>query len=422
MDAGKSTLMGHLLYLLGYVDSKTISKYERDSKAIGKDSFHFAWVLDGGDEERQRGVTIDVGCGYFSTENRAVTLLDAPGHKDFIPNMISGAAQADAAILVVDSSIGEFERGFQGDGHYHGQTKEHSHVARALGISYMIVAINKLDTVNWDESRFNYIKSELETFLKRAGFKDVFFVPISGLKGDNLKERSKSALLNWYTGRTLVELVDNIPQPSRTFTKPMRLCVMDSYKLSHGSIVGQVFSGKVEGGLVKLQDKVFISPCGVTGVVKQIEMANNLVSQAHAGESVSIALKDVTGDFGLVVPGDVVSAFAFPIPMVTRFVAKVFTFEILFPITKGLSLIMFVQSLRVSVRVLAIREQLDPVTGVVVKAHPRCLTRNMTAVVEIETEHRICLERFSNYKSLGRVLFRDRSETVMAGMVTELLE
>ena len=414
--------MGHLLYLLGYVDSKTISKYERDSKAIGKDSFHFAWVLDAGDEERQRGVTIDVGCGFFSTDNRAVTLLDAPGHKDFIPNMISGAAQADAAILVVDASIGEFERGFQGDGAYHGQTKEHSHVARALGISYIIVAINKLDTVSWDESRFAYIKSELETFLKHAGFKDMFFVPISGLKGDNLKERSQSTLLSWYFGRTLVELIDSIPQPSRTFTKPLRMCVMDSYKLAHGSIVGQVFSGRVEGGLLKLQDKVVISPCGVTAVVKQIEMANNLVPQAYAGESVSIALKDVTGDFGLVVPGDVVSAYAFPVPLIRRFVAKVFTFDILFPITKGLNLIMYVQSLRVSVRVASIKEQLDPLTGAVVRSHPRCLTRNMTAVVEIEADHKICLERFSSYKSLGRVLFRDRSETVMAGMVTELLE
>jgi elongation factor 1 alpha-like protein len=422
VDAGKSTLMGHLLFLLGYVDSKTISKYERDSKAIGKDSFHFAWVMDAGEEERQRGVTIDVGCGHFSTENRSVTLLDAPGHKDFIPNMISGAAQADAAVLVVDASIGEFEKGFQGTGTTHGQTKEHSHVARALGVDYVIVAVNKLDNVDWDRNRFEYIRAELEGFLRFAGFREVFFVPISGLKGDNLKERSKSRLLDWYQGKTLVQLIDSIPKPPRNLCKPLRMCVMDSYKLSHGSIVGQVFSGRVEGGQVKLQDKLLLSPCGISGIVKQIELGTEVVSQASAGDSVSISLKEVTGDFSLVVPGDVVSAFSFPVPLVRRFIAKVYTFDIIFPITKGLSLVMFIQSLRVSVKVASIKDQLDPVTGAVIKSHPRCLTRNMKAIIEIEANTRICLEKFSNYKGLGRVLFRDRSETVMAGMVTELLE
>lgn len=422
VDAGKSTLMGHLLHLLGYIDKKTITKYEKDSKSIGKDSFHFAWVLDASEEERTRGVTIDVGCSYFSTATKNVTLLDAPGHKDFIPNMISGAAQADAAILVIDSGIGEFESGFQGAGNFHGQTKEHSYLARALGVTYLIVAINKLDVIKWDHERFMQIKSQLEPFLKKAGFKDILFIPISGLNGDNLTTRSGSTLLNWYTGASLVDLIDQIPLPARNYTKPLRMCIMDSYKLNHGNIIGQVFSGKIEGGQMKINDKILISPCGVTGVVKHIEIEGSLADHAVAGESVSVSVKDTVGDFLLVNPGDVVSAFGYPVPLVKKFRAKVFTFDILFPITKGLRLVMFVQSLKVVIWVNKLHEQLDSVTGKVLKSNPRCLTSNMTGVVEIETEFKICLERFGCYKSLGRVLFRDRSETVMAGMVLELLE
>ena len=422
VDAGKSTLMGHLLHLLGYIDKKTIAKYEKDSKSIGKDSFHFAWVLDASEEERTRGVTIDVGCSYFSTPSKSVTLLDAPGHKDFIPNMISGAAQADAAILVIDSGIGEFESGFEGVGNFHGQTKEHSHLARALGITYLIVAVNKLDVINWDQARFIQIKSLLEPFLKKSGFKDVFFIPISGLNGDNLTTKSGSSLLNWYTGASLVDLIDQIPLPGRTYTKPLRMCIMDSYKLSHGNIIGQVFSGKIEGGQLKINDKILIAPCGVSAVVKHIEIEGSLADHAVAGESVSVSVKDTAGDFLLVNPGDVVSAFGYSVPLVKKFRAKVFTFDILFPITKGLRLVMFVQSLKVVVWVNKLHEHLDSVTGKVLKANPRCLTSNMTGVVEIETEFKICLERFACYKSLGRVLFRDRSETVMAGMVLELLE
>lgn len=422
VDAGKSTLMGHLLYKMGYVDQKTIYKYEKESKAIGKDSFHFAWVLDAGTEERQRGVTIDVGCGHFSTNNREITLLDAPGHKDFIPNMISGAAQAEAAVLVIDSSKGEFEKGFEGEGHQHGQTKEHSFLARALGITHIIVAINKLDTVDWDQGRFEQIVATLDPFLKRAGFKDVFFIPISGLRGINLIEKSNATGLEWYRGPTLIELIDSIPQPPRNLRKPFRLCIMDAYKLSHGSIIGQVVTGKIEGGTVKLGDKLTIIPANISCVVKNIEINGVLAEKAVAGESVDLSFREVFGDFTLVVPGDVVCSIDYMIPQVRKFRAKVFTFEILFPITRGMKLVMFVQSLKVIVTVIKLLTQIDGTTGQTIKTNPRCFTRNMAGIIEAETDHKICLEKFTNYKSLGRVLFRDRSETVMAGMILELIE
>lgn len=419
MDAGKSTLMGHLLYLLGYVDRKTMRRYENESKAIGKDSFHFAWVLDAGNEERQRGVTIDIGCSHFSTKNREITLLDAPGHKDFIPNMISGAAQADSAILVVDGSTGQFERGFEGE-NSHGQTKEHAFLARALGVNNLIIAVNKLDTVNWNQERYNSILSVLEPFLRRAGFKEFWFIPISGLSGDNLI--TKGEAINWYKGPCLLDLIDTVPLPQRNLRKPFRLCVMDSYKLSHGSILGQVITGKIEGGVLKTGDKVIIAPANVVGTVKSIGINDTNIEKAAAGDHVDVSLKDINGDFSLIVPGNVVCSIDYVIPQIKKFVAKVFTFDILFPITKGLKLIMFVQSLKVTVQIVKLIEQIDNITGKTVKAKPRCFTRNMAGIIEVEVEHKVCIEKFSNYKSLGRVLFRDRSETVMAGMVLELLE
>jgi elongation factor 1 alpha-like protein len=413
--------MGHLLYLLGYVDAKTIHRYERDSKSIGKDSFHFAWVLDAGSEERQRGVTIDVGCSHFATPNREITILDAPGHKDFIPNMISGAAQADAAILVIDASLGEFERGFEGE-NQHGQTKEHSFLARSLGINHIIVAINKLDVVQWDQSRYIYIQSVLEPFLKRAGFKDPLFIPISGLQGGNLVTKNNLIGLEWYTGGTLLDLVDSIPQPQRNLKKPFRFCVMDAYKLSHGSITGEVLAGRIEGGVVKAGDRVIVRPDNITATIKNIEINGLRTDKAIAGDHADISLKELNGDFSLIVPGDVMCSIDFPIHQIKKFRAKIYTFDILFPITKGMKLIMFVQSLKITVQLIKLVEQIDGITGKVLKTNPRCFTRNMAGVIEVETDQKVCIEKFSNYKSLGRVLFRDRSETVMAGMVLELLE
>ena len=388
---------------------------------MGKDSFHFAWVLDAGSEERQRGVTIDVGFGHFTTAHREISLLDAPGHKDFIPNMISGAAQADAAVLVIDASTGEFEKGFEGEGH-HGQTKEHSFLARSLGVNHLIVAINKLDTVNWDRGRYLQITAVLETFLKGAGFREPIFIPISGLQGDNLAQNSSAPGLSWYSGPCLLDLIDTIPPPQRNLRKPLRVCIMDAYRLSHGSILGQVVTGKIEGGVVRVGERIIIAPTNIVGTIKSIEIHGEHLEKAVVGDSADLSLKDVHGDFNLVVPGDVLCSVDYTIPQIKRFKTKVYTFDILFPITRGMKLIMFVQSLKITVQVVVLLEQIDSHTGKTINSKPRCFTRNMAGIIEVEAEHRICLEKFTNYKSLGRVLFRDRSETVMAGMVLELIE
>uniref|UniRef100_V5G771 HBS1-like protein n=1 Tax=Anoplophora glabripennis TaxID=217634 RepID=V5G771_ANOGL len=234
VDAGKSTLMGRLLCDLGQVNQRIMHKYEQESRKLGKQSFMYAWVLDETGEERNRGITMDVGRFQFDTKTKRVTLLDAPGHKDFIPNMISGTGQADVALMVVDATRGEFETGFD----YGGQTREHALLARSLGVTQLAVSINKLDTVAWSRERFNEIVAKLKGFLKLAGFKesDVTFVPCSGLTGQNLVSKpTENSLLSWYNGPCLLDVIDNFRSPERPISKPFRLSVNDIFKVSLSS-------------------------------------------------------------------------------------------------------------------------------------------------------------------------------------------
>eukprot|EP00003_Mantamonas_plastica_P011739 TRINITY_DN2156_c0_g1_i2.p1 TRINITY_DN2156_c0_g1~~TRINITY_DN2156_c0_g1_i2.p1 ORF type:complete len:483 (+),score=168.05 TRINITY_DN2156_c0_g1_i2:1019-2467(+) len=242
VDAGKSTMMGHLLYQIGSVAKQDLRKFEKESKQIGKGSFHFAWVMDNEDEERERGVTIDVGVRSFETDSKEITLLDAPGHRDFIPNMINGASQADVAILVVNAAEGEFESGF----HDGGQTKEHAMLVRSLGVSDLVVAVNKMDIVDWSQERYLSIVAEVSEFLKSSGFKDeVDFVPVSGFTGENLVANTADALKEWYDGPTLLERIDKFSPPLRPLDIPLRMPISDLYKGSGNTVV---VIGRVESG------------------------------------------------------------------------------------------------------------------------------------------------------------------------------
>ncbi|KAJ1970831.1 hypothetical protein H4R34_005937, partial [Dimargaris verticillata] len=239
VDAGKSTLMGHLLYLLGQVPARVLRKYEQESAKMGKASFHFAWVMDATEEERSRGVTIDIATSTFQTANKHFTILDAPGHRDFIPNMISGTAQADVAILVVDSTTGGFEAGFQDNG----QTKEHAILVRSLGVQQLVVAVNKLDSVGWSEARYQEIRAQLNPFLTQVGFKseNITYVPCSGLQGTNLTQcptpQTAASLTAWYprNGPCLIDAIDQFKAPPRALEDAFRLAVADFFK---GSLIG----------------------------------------------------------------------------------------------------------------------------------------------------------------------------------------
>ncbi|XP_015790526.1 HBS1-like protein isoform X2 [Tetranychus urticae] len=416
VDAGKSTLMGHLLYRLGQVSKKNMHRYETDSKKIGKASFLYAWVLDETDEERNRGITMDIAQSSFETATKSVNLLDAPGHRDFIPNMITGAAQADAALLVIDATNGEFEAGFEAGG----QTREHTLLIRSLGVSQLAVVVNKLDNVNWSKQRFDEIVGKLTPFLKQAGYKDhdVTFVPCSGLTGENLNERSKNpSLTAWYSGLSLVEVIDAFKAPERPVSKPFRLSIGDVFK---GLTSGVCISGRIESGAVQLGQKLIVMPSGEQAVVKAISVDDNPLTQAFAGDQIALTL---TGcDVANIATGNILCDLTDPSPATTRFLAKIVVFNnVQVPLTKGVPVVLHCKNLQEQVTIRKLVSQVNKSTGQVMKAKPRCLPSNTSGIVEIESSRPISIELYQEYKDLGRIMLRSRGTTVAAGLVVQIL-
>uniref|UniRef100_A0A665V6P8 HBS1-like protein n=1 Tax=Echeneis naucrates TaxID=173247 RepID=A0A665V6P8_ECHNA len=414
VDAGKSTLMGHLLYLLGNVNKRTMHKYEQESKKAGKASFAYAWVLDETGEERDRGVTMDVGLTKFETNSKVVTLMDAPGHKDFIPNMITGAAQADVAVLVVDASRGEFEAGFEAGG----QTREHALLVRSLGVTQLAVAVNKMDQVNWQQERFQEIISKLGHFLKQAGFKesDVFYIPTSGLSGENLATRSSvTELTSWYSGPSLLEQIDGFKSPQRSVDKRFRLCVSDVFK-DQGS--GFCVTGKIEAGYIQTGDKILAMPPNETCTVKGITLHDEALDWAAAGDHVSLT---VTGmDIIKINVGCVFCDPKEPIRVCTRFRARILLFNIELPITQGFPVLLHYQTVSEPATIRKLISVLHKSSGEVLKKKPKCLSKGMNAIVEIQTQRPVSLELYKDYKELGRFMLRYVGSTIAAGVVTEV--
>ncbi|XP_050577323.1 protein HBS1 isoform X1 [Bombus affinis] len=412
VDAGKSTLLGRLLCELGEVPTRLIHKYQQESKKIGKQSFAYAWVLDETGEERERGITMDVGHSKFETETKCITLLDAPGHKDFIPNMIIGATQADVALLVVDATRGEFETGFDSGG----QTREHALLLRSLGISQLTVVINKLDTVDWSKERFDEIVSKMSVFLKQAGFKDnVTFVPCSGLSGENILKKPKEPLSNWYTGPTLVNVINNFKCPERHIDKPFRFSVNDIFK---GTGSGFCVSGHVETGMVALGDKVLVLPRNETAVIKGLQIDEVSITNAFAGDQVSLILSGI--DQQNVGIGDIICNPQNPVPVTTRFQAHVVVFAVKIPIMKGLPVIIHQQSLVQPAVITKLVAQLHRSTGEMIKKKPRCLPKNSSAIIEITTQNSVCMELYKDIKQLGRIMLRVEGTTIAAGLITKI--
>ncbi|XP_012543582.1 HBS1-like protein isoform X2 [Monomorium pharaonis] len=413
VDAGKSTLLGRLLCDLGQVPQRLIHKYQQESKKIGKQSFAYAWVFDETGEERERGITMDIGHSKFETDTKSITLLDAPGHKDFIPNMITGATQADVALLVVDATRGEFETGFDSGG----QTREHALLLRSLGISQLAVVVNKLDTVNWSKDRFNEIVDKMSVFLKQAGFKDtVTFVPCSGLSGENVVTKSKEQLSKWYTGYTLVNVIDNFKCPERPINKPFRFSVNDIFK---GTGSGFCVSGHVETGMVSLGDKVLILPQNEIAVIKGLQSDEVPTANAFAGDHVALTLAGIEQqNVGI---GDIICNPQNPISVTTCFQAHVVIFAIAKPITKGLPVVMHQQSLVQPAIITKLIAQLHRSTSDVIKKKPRCLPKNSSAIIQIATQTPVCMELYKDIKQLGRVMLRLEGVTIAAGLIIKIL-
>ncbi|MHA1664772.1 MAG: GTP-binding protein, partial [Candidatus Njordarchaeales archaeon] len=291
VDHGKSTTVGHFLYLVGSVDERVLKKYEEEAKQIGKESWKYAWVLDKLAEERKRGLTIDLGYYKFETPKYMFTIIDAPGHRDFIKNMITGASQADAAILVVSAKPNEFEAGYA----LGGQTREHAILAKTLGIDQLIVLINKMDddAVKYSKDKYEEIMNELKRFLAGIGYKvdKIPFIPVSGLKGDNLKEKSQN--MPWYNGPTLFQALDSLEPPKPMTDKPFRLPVQKVFKIKG---VGTVITGRVETGILKPGEEIIIMPLNKKTIAQSIEMHHERLDQAIPGDNIGINVKGIAAE------------------------------------------------------------------------------------------------------------------------------
>jgi elongation factor 1 alpha-like protein len=401
VDAGKSTLMGRLLYDLKVVDQRTIDRYRKEAEKIGKSSFALAWVLDQGSEERSRGVTIDIATNKFETEKTAFTILDAPGHRDFIPNMIAGAAQADFAVLVIDASTGSFESGLKG------QTKEHAQLVRSMGVQRIIICVNKLDTVSWSQDRFLEIQHQVSAFLTIIGFqaKNITFIPCSGLLGDNIARRSTEEAASWYTGPTLVDELDKSEPISRALTKPLRLTIGDIFR---GGVQNPIsISGRIESGSLQVGDALLTQPANQKCFIKGLEIDNEPADWAVAGQNVTIHLSGIEEQYLKV--GDVLcSPSSSPIKNVKEFTAKVLAFEFLTPMQVDIHR----GRLNVAGRIREIVAVLDKSTGATSRRKKvRIVKPASVARVVVELEREVPLEVGA------RVVLRTGGETVAAGLL-----
>ncbi|KAG2691681.1 hypothetical protein I3760_08G019300 [Carya illinoinensis] len=417
VDSGKSTLSGRLLHLLGRISQKELHKNEKEAKLQGKGSFAYAWALDESTEERERGITMTVAVAYFDSKKYHVVVLDSPGHKDFVPNMISGAAQADAAVLVIDASVGSFEAGMDSA---KGQTREHAQLIRSFGVDQIIVAINKMDAVDYSKERFDLIKQQLGTFLRSCGFRDssIILIPLSAMENQNLvASPSDVRLLSWYHGPYLLDAIDSLQPPMRDFSKPVLMPICDVLKLSLGQVSA---CGKLEAGALRSGSKVLVMPSGNVGIVRSLERDSHACSFARAGDNVAVSLQGIDGS--LVTAGGMLCHPDFPVAVAKHLELKVLVLDVTTPILIGSQLEFHVHHAKEAARVVRMLSLLDPKTGKVTKKAPRCLTTKQTAVVEVALRGPVCVEEFSSCKALGRVFLRALGRTIAVGIVTRIIE
>jgi elongation factor 1-alpha len=413
VDHGKSTTVGHLFYLTGAVDERTAKVYEDEAKKLGKETFKFAWVLDKLKEERERGLTIDVAYLKFETPKYFYTVIDAPGHRDFVKNMITGSSQSDAAILFVSAKRGEFEAGI-GPG---GQTREHAFLAYTLGVNQMVVAINKMDdaSVDYKQERYEEIKNEISRMLKMVGYNvdKISFVPTSGWTGDNLVKRSDK--MPWYKGPALFEALDALEVPPKPIEKPLRLPVQDVYTITG---VGTVPVGRVETGVLKEGDTLVFMPSGAQGQAKSIETHHVRIAKALPGDNIGFNIRGVSKKD--VHRGDVGGHPENPPTVAKEFIGQIIVIYHPTAIAAGYSPVMHAHTGQVSCRFTELIAKLDPRTGQTVEEKPAFLKTGDGAIVRFEPIHPISVEAYSDFPELGRFAIRDMGTTVAAGVIKEI--
>jgi elongation factor 1-alpha len=414
VDSGKSTSTGHLIFKCGGIDARTIEKFEKEAKLIGKESFKYAWVLDKLKAERERGITIDIALWKFSTKNYNFTIIDAPGHRDFIKNMITGTSQADVCILVVSAGVGEFEAGIGKDG----QTREHALLAYTMGIKQCILAVNKMDACEFSEERFNDIVKEVTAYLKKVGFPadKINAVPYSGFKGDNLIEKSEN--LPWYKGDTLIEALDKITPPERSMDKPLRLPLQDCYKITG---IGTVPVGRVECGILKPNTAIIFTPGQIPADCKTVEMHHTQLEEAVPGDNVGfnvkgISVKDVRR-------GYVVSnAKDNPAKEADSFNAQVIVLNHPNKIMAGYTPVVDCHTSHIACKFETLLEKIDRRSGAVIEAEPKELKNGEACITKLVPQKGMCVESFAEFPPLGRFACRDMKRTVCVGVVKSVVK
>lgn len=399
VDSGKSTLLGRLLLDMKVVDQRTVDKYRKEAEKMGKSSFALAWVLDSRTEERSRGVTIDIATNHFETETTSFTLLDAPGHRDFIPNMLAGAGLADFAVLVVDAAKGAFEAGLKG------QTREHALLLRSMGVFRIIVAVNKLDTTQWDTERFEEIRDQVIGALKALKFpaKDISFVPISGLTGENIVTRSKDPAAAWYTGPTLLEELERSEPASPELEKPLRMMITGLWDTTLSAVT---ISGRIDTGTLQVGDAVIVQPSGEKAYIKAIEVNDEPADWAVAGQHVTLYLSHIEEIHVHI--GDVICPPSNPIPCVDTFIMKALAFDTFFPMPVDLHR----GRLHTAARIAELTATLDIHKGSIIKTKPQVVKAGSVARIVVKTtDGTVPLEKGQ------RVVLRSGGDTIAAGLL-----
>src|SRR5512136_1651159 len=404
VDHGKSTTVGRLLLDTGHIEPHVIEKYKKEAEQKGKATFEFAWVMDGLKEERERGLTIDVAHKRFNTQKFYFTIIDAPGHRDFVKNMITGTSQADAAVIVVSAIEGP-----------QAQTKEHIFLARTLGVTQIIIDVNKMDAVNYQQAKYEETKKAVSELLKTVGFKvdEIPFVPASGYKGDNIAKKSTN--MPWYKGPTLVEALNALKQPPKLTDKPLRLPIQDVYTITG---VGTVPVGRVETGVLKPEMKIIFMPSNKVGEVKSIEMHHENLPQATPGDNVGFNVRGISKTD--VKRGDVAGPVDNPPTVAKTFTARIMVLNHPSVITAGYTPVFHCHTAQVACTFEALLKKLDPKTGATQEENPQTLKTGDAAVVKIRPTKPMVVELAKDFPPLGKFAIRDMGITVAAGMCIEV--
>lgn len=422
VDAGKSTFCGQVMLMTGQVDERSMQKYEKEAKEKNRESWFLAYIMDTDEEERAKGKTVQVGRAHFETATKRYTILDAPGHKNYVPNMIAGACQADVGVLVISARKGEFETGFERGG----QTREHALLAKTLGVRLLIVVINKMDdsTVEWSEERYRECCDKLSPFLKQCGYnlkRDVLFIPISAMRGTNLMTRVDAKLCPWYQGpddRCFVEVLDAQPAMDRKPEAPLRLPIIDKYR-----DMGTVIEGKVEQGTILEGGKYMLMPNRTRVVVDSVSLDETDVPTAFGGENVKVKLRDISEDD--LKPGFVLSDLNSPAPVVRRFEAQVIVVELLEHksiFSAGYAAVLHCHAIAEECSIVELTAEIDKKTGKRLKKKPMFVKSGGIVTCVIDVEQNICVETFDVCPQLGRFTLRDEGKTIGIGKILKILD